>query len=278
MELRIEIVGDRIVCLQNGTKAFAASLSDFLAELGERGDWSPLPEAIPEGVRFVRRRGDVVVLVIEERPQLRTIRWLADESAPPFGKGALYRRARLAFPFVVAVIAFRKGALTGYQQCFYRTEAIGQLSDALFLPNLYNVADGYGLKCWLCLAGLGTDLDPLTWNDKVRELRKHLWGAAFNRSSEMHEGMSYWTAMRGVDPRFDTIDAWERASRDDAFFPLGVSWKPSGMTLGDAIGNMLSRLSPPPPTTAAQLAHILSLVPRAPAPRRTLLSRLAGAR
>ncbi len=197
MHLSIEIAADQVNCLQDGTKAFTASLTDFLAALAERSDPPSLLEAIPEGVRFIRRRNDVVVLVLEEQPQVRTVRWLADESSVPFGNGAIYRTARLAFPFVVTVLAFRAGGLTGYQQCFYRTGPLASLSDALLLPNLYNVAaDVYGQRCWLCLANLQTDLRPLSWQNKVREIRKHMWGTGFNRSSEIHEGTSYWTAMR----------------------------------------------------------------------------------
>lgn len=272
MNLQIEIAGNQVVCRQDGVKAFAAALRDFIAALQERTDSVSLPEAIPEGIRFIRRRGDVVVLVLEERPQVRTVRWLDDGSSAPFGKGAIYRTARLAFPFVVAVLGFRGGALTGYQQCFYRTEALCQLSDPLLLPNLYNVADGYGLKCWLCLAQLQIDLTPLSWQDKVREIRRHLWGAGFNRSSELHEGMSYWTAMRGIDRRFETLDKWEQASRDDPFFPLTVGWKPSGKTVGELMGAMIAALGAPAITTVAQLTQLVSLL-HAQAPKRSLLSR-----
>ena len=268
MDLRIEIVGDQVVCRQDGTKAFAASLNDFVAALVEQADLLPLPDAIPEGVRFIRRHGEIVVLVIEEQPQLRTVRWLVDESSAPFGAGAVYRTARLAFPFVIVAIAFRAGSLTGYQQCFYRTAPLRGLSDPLFLPNLYNVADGHDQKCWLCLAGLRTDLTALRWDEKVREVRRHLWGAGFNRSSEMHEGMSYWTTLRNLDRRFQTLETWEQASLENPFFPLGVAWTPSGTTVGDVTERMMARLCPPTPVTVAQLSQALSvLLPARPSKR-----------
>jgi hypothetical protein len=274
MDLRIEIAADQVICRQDGSDVCSAPLNEFLTALIERADLFPMPEAIPEGVRFVRRRGDGVVLAIEEKPQVRTVRWLADDSLAPFGRGAVYRSARLAFPFVVAILAFRGGSLTGYQQCFYRTAPLSQPSDPLLVPNLYNVASGYGQQCWLCLANLKTDLRPLSWNDKVREIRRHLWGAGFNRSSEVHEGMSYWTANRSLDRRFETLEAWERASREDPFFPLNVAWTPAEKTVGDVMEEMIASIGPPPPATVPQLVNLLNTL-RAIA-RRSLRSRPAG--
>lgn len=260
MNLRIEIVGDRVVCRQDGAKAFEASVSDFLGALAEREDAVVFPEAIPDGVRFIRRRGETVILVIEEKPQVRTVQWLRDEKSAPFGRGAVYETVRLAFPFVVTIVAFRDGGLTGHQQCFYRTEPLTSTADALLLPNLYNVANAYGQQCWLCLANLQIDVRPRSWNDKVRELRSHMWGAGFNRSSEVHEGMSYWGAMQSLDPRIATLQAWEQATRDDPFVPLKIHWKPAGTTVAGVMGGMVARLSPPRPTTVVQLVQLLSVL------------------
>lgn len=263
MEISIKIIGDRVVCKQDGRAALSSSLSDFLAALLERSDHMLLPEAIPEGVVFVRRRGDAVVLVIEEKPQLRTVRWLSDESPVPYGKGAVYRAARLAFPFVVIVVALRGGAITGYQQCFYRTSSLQRLDEPLSLPNLYNVAEAYGLKAWLCLASLRKNLAPLSWEEKVREIRKHLWGAAFNRSSEVHEGNSYWQTMRNIDRRVRSLDGWEEESKKAPFFPLEVKWPPAGKTVGQVMDEMLSALSPLQfPSSAFELAQLLNLPSR----------------
>lgn len=260
MDLRIEIVGDEVVCLQNGSRAFAAPTKDFVSALTERADVWPFPEMIPDGVRFVRRRDHAMVLVVEEKPQLRTVRWLADDSSAPFGRNAVYRKARLAFPFVVTVLAFRHGGLTGFQQCFYRTAPLSQLSDPLLLPNMFNVANGHGQECWLCLANLQVDLRPLSWNNKLQEIRQHLWYAGFNKSSEVHEGNSYWSTMRNVDRRYETVETWEQASLENRYFPLEVRWKPAGQTVGGVIDQMIARVSAPLLTTVTHLAQLVSLL------------------
>lgn len=262
MAFRFQIEGQSVTCLQEGKQILSVELTEFLRRLSERSDVCPIPEAIPDGVCFVRRRQEVVALVIEEKPQLRTVRWLADDSPVPFGRGARYRTARLAFPFVIVVVLLRNGALTGYQQCFYRTAPLRLPADDLLLPNLYNVAIGYGMQCWLCLANLqkSRNLSALPWFEKVAEIRKHLWGAGFNKSSELHEGMSYWQAMRSVDPRVQSVDRWEAESRADPFFPLKVRWKPAEKSVSQVIEEMFSHFYPTPvPGTAEELAqHFLS--------------------
>jgi hypothetical protein len=260
MELCIELVGEQARCKLDGKETLSAALADFLAMIVEHGDSLSLPDAIPEGVRFIRRRGEVVVLVIEEKPQVRTVRWLTDDSPVSYGSGAVYRIARLAFPFMVLIIAFRGGELTGYQQCFYRSVPLRRLDDQLFLPNLYNVARGYGQPCWICLANLTKSLSTLPWEDKVREIRAHLWGAGFNRSSEEHEGMSYWQAMRQVDPRLKNLAVWEEASKKDPFFPLTVKWQSAGTTVGEVVEEALSATAPASLSTSAEgLSRLLTL-------------------
>jgi hypothetical protein len=268
MDLRIEIVGDRVICRQDATDAYSASVADFLVAVTSRIDQSCLPEPIPEGVRFVRRRGDTVVLAIEERPQTRTVQWLADDSPIPFGRGAVYNTARLAFPYIVVVVALRRGALTGVQQCFYRVRALERLDDELLLSNLYNVSvNGYGQQCWLCLANLRADLSAMSWAQKTAAIRTHFW-SAWNRSSDVHEGASYFTAMTGLDSRIASLKAWEQATLADPLFPLKIAWKPSGKTLAAVVETMLAQLEPlPGAVTATHLAQALAAASMGRKPR-----------
>ena len=262
MDLRIEIAGESVVCKQNGRQALSVPLKDFLRHLVEQSDWPMFGEAIPEGVRHICGRGGATVLVIEEKPQLRAVSWLAEDSASPYGPKAKYRRARLAFPYIVVIVALRNGALTGYQQCFYRTAPLAHLNDSLFYPNLPNVAKGYKQECWLCLANLRQDLSPLSLEAKVKQIRTHFWGAGFNRSSEEHEGMSYWQAMRSMnlDPRLQNLIAWEQASKKEPTFPLTLNWKPVGKTVGVVVEEMLSAVAPAPCAPTVQgLVQLLSL-------------------
>ena len=271
MELKIEISGDQVACRQDGDQVLSVPLADFLNALGSRADQQVLPEAVPDGVRFVRRRGASTVLVMEERPQVRTVRWLTDKSPVPFGEKAVYRTARLAFPFVVVVVTLRGGGMTGHQECFYRTAPLENLSDPLLLPNLPNVANGHGHQCWLCLAGMKDDLSALPWGAKVRAIRQHMWGAGFNRSSEVHEGNSYWQTSKELDPRLAKVEAWEEASGKQPFFPLEVAWRPSERTVGQVMDEMLVlSAAAPAPASAEHLVQMLMGPRRKPSIRKLM--------
>ncbi|MBI4168886.1 MAG: hypothetical protein HY510_03000 [Acidobacteria bacterium] len=259
MTLRLEVVDGRLVWRLDGRTTGATTLADFLAAFFGRLDHEALPEAIPEGVRFIRRRGDAVVLVLEERPQVRTVQWLADDSPEPVGPGAVYRTATLAFPYIVLVVAFSHGASTDVQQCFYRPAPLQILGDVLFRPNLLNVTAVETLPCWLCLK-LKKDLAPLSWEEKVRAIRTHFWGAGFNRSA----GPAGWAAMRDLDPRIASLEAWEKASKQDPLFPLTICWRPAGTTVGEVLEAMLAMIAPAPvPRSADELATLLVACPPA---------------
>lgn len=254
MELRIEIAGNKVICKQDGQNAVSAALADFLGNLWEASDNRPASEPIPETVRFAWRRGEAAVLVTEQKPVCHTVRWLADDSPVPFGRGAKYREARLAFPFVVLVVAFDGGNLTGQQQCFYRRAPLEAIGDELLLPNLLNVARAYDQTCWLCLANLNPNMAQMSWDARVRKVWSHLFQAGFNASSEHHEGNSYWQTMRSVDRRVSSVAEWERESARNPFFPLTVEWRPAGKTVAAVMDEMMSRVWPVrAPTSAAEL-------------------------
>lgn len=255
MRTRLAIEDDTLVYQTGAWSALAAPLADVLADAAGRADVQALPDAIPDGVRFIRRQADVVVLGLEEPPAVRTVRWLSDDSPAPFGPGATYQTARLAFPYVVIIVGLRDGALTGRAQCFYRVAPLRTLDDALLFPNLRNVAKAHGQLAWVCLRKIGVDLAALTWVEKVRQIREHFWQAGFNSSCEV----SYWDTMRGVDARVASIANWEEATQRDRFFPLSVAWRASSVTVRDVMDETLRALAPPePPSHGRELIPLVT--------------------
>lgn len=226
---------------------------ELLAGLEGRG---PGMHVLPRGVRIWHERGDALGVAVEVAPQCRTLRWLAEDSKKPFGPGARYLEYFLALPWVVLLLVLRGGTLTGYQQLYYRTAPLDPAGD-LLLPNLPNVAEGYGQRCWVCLQSLQR-AGPLAFETLIGKVVEHVYTAAFNRSSEVHEGNSWFGRMRDLDPRVATPEAWQAATRENRAFPLQVPWRPAGTTAAAELGAMLDRVvAPTRPRTSGDLATLL---------------------
>jgi hypothetical protein len=191
-------------------------------------------------------------------PGPRQVRWIADRSPVPFGPGARYDDRYLSFPWVVLLLVFSGGELTGLQQAFFRTTPIGSLDDDLAYTNLLNVARGHEQESWVCLVNLERRLARLSWPERIHAVTEHFWQTAFNRSSEVHELNSYWGTMRGLDKRLATAADWEAATRENPCFTLEVRWKRAPRTVGQTLERMLDAVSPWRPVERVE--HLVTLM------------------
>jgi hypothetical protein len=258
-EPEIRIIGDRVQVQQGRETLLDAQLGTVLQAIACTAEREPSCNVLPDGIRLWRERGDATAVAVEIPPQTRTVRWLAEDSQAPFGRAARYQERFLAFPYIILLIVFRKGALTGRQQLYYRAAPLRRGQD-LLLPNLYNVANGYGQRCWLCLQKLECRMEELEWPRKIEAIVNHVFTAAFNRSAEEHEGNSYWSAMKGIDPRIATVEAWEEATRGNPLFPLEVKWKPAGTTATAELTRMLDQVAAP--VVVRNAKDLMGLMPR----------------
>ena len=257
----IRIAGDTVT-IERGRDTAAVAFDESLPQLATALTPRPSCGFFPDGVRAWVPRGDAVAVAIEVPPHTRTVRWLLDDSEVPFGRGARYGQFFLAFPYVVLLLIFRREGLTGFQQLYYRRQSLTEGPDDLLLPNLYNVAEAYEQRCWVCLAQLG-DVTRLPWADKLRAVVGHVLTASWNRSAEWHEGNSYHTRLRGLDPRLQTPAAWEAATRENPRFALDVAWPAAGTTATAELARMLDQvIRPTPLADADDLAALLVRAPR----------------
>jgi hypothetical protein len=221
-------------------------------------------EALPDNVKWKVRRGNLTVFVIEFTPELRWIKWLADDSPQPFGPEATYADRRLATPYVVLKVPFRGQRIVPRIEVFYRTAPLTCWDGdggALFWPNLYNVSvNAYNCTAWYCSQFLPSLRAPIGIQAGLEEVAHHLFSAGFNASSEFHEGLSTFGlyAKEGGDPRIADVKRWEAESIRDSRFVLDVKWKPTGLTVKDLMERELTfhRMSVPPKSTRA-LGNIL---------------------
>jgi hypothetical protein len=245
----LEMAGGRVTWRRNGTALGETSVGDLLARVATRGQPPASWQLYPPLVRLMvprgrGARGEVTAVVIEMPPGPRRVRWIADASEDPLGAAGAFEERTLGFPWIVLVIVFAHGELTGLQQAFYRRAPIETLDDPLCYTNLLNVADGYDQESWVCLVELRHALGELSWTERIRRVTDHFWHAAFTRSSEVHEGNSHWRDRRGVDPRVADLDSWERATRENPYFALDVPWQPTPRSLGVTLREMLEVAAP----------------------------------
>lgn len=255
----VELVNDRAVWRRGGRQMVATSvraLFDQVLDGGRgRGTW----KLVPPGVRLLIERGETTAVVIEMPPAPRAVRWIADDSPADCGPEATTREYRLAFPWTVLVVVLNGGELTQVQQAFYRTAPLAKLEDKLCYTNLLNVARGYDLESWVCLVNLMSRLGNLDWGRRVRAITEHFWHAAFTRSSEVHEGNSWWSA-GAVDPRLESPDAWAAATAADPYFVLDVPWRKAPQDLGETVAMMLDRVAPWRPVESVE--QVVTLLQR----------------
>ena len=261
----IRIAGSQVQ-VRSGRKTLATvPIGDFVHTVACAAGSGP-DILLPRGVRIFRQHGEVLGVVVEVPPGARRVRWITDDSAQPSGRGAKYRELYLAFPFVLVLLVLHRGRLTGQQQLYYRTAPLETPDDPLLLPNMYNVATGYGQKAWLCLQHVKARPN---WppGQTIAAAVDHTFSAAFNRSSDIHEGNSYWEMMRDVDPRVSSVENWAKSTRADRFFPLSVPWRDAQTTVRAELDSMLTQVDarlPQEPTAA----HLAGLVTRARAARK----------
>lgn len=254
----VEIRGKEVILKRGKSILMRIPLADFVESLAWDQPRSVFSDGspIPDFVRYIHTRGNSTLVVIELFPQVRQVSWISDDSKIRYGEGTRYESVNLAFPFIVIPTLFINGWMCNYQQLFYRTRPLSSEQDALFLPNLLNVAPAYGYISCFCLKEI-ENVSGLAMGEQIQKVIQHFWEAGFNESMNPHGG-SYWDRMRRVnlDPRISSLECWQRATQEDPLFMLKIPWKIAGVTLQEVVDRMflkggVSRLI----TTASDLVR-----------------------
>ena len=200
-----------------------SDLAGAVAE-GHRTDRTPM---LPEGTRLYARWRHTAVLVMEEPPRVRRLRW----SAKTLKSEGKYTEHSLAFPFVVYLVGFHQ---TDFEEMriYFRPAPLGGESDPLYFSNLWNVqaAESPLARCRACLRGRPEGLDQPV-GEQVVSLIEYFWATGFNRDIEDN----CFDRAKRRDPRIATLEAWETATKADPLFPLSLAWEPVGLCLGEAL-------------------------------------------
>ena len=229
---------------------------------------------LPDGVKAVIPQGPLTICVWESPPRLHSLTWIAKDSPAPFGPLARYRQVRLALPYLIILAVFDTDGpgqlqLSQRSECFFRNAPLKTLDEELCYPALLNCYGGGPGEprplSWICAGGLKPT--PRMRSANVSEsvlagldaIRHYLLETRFNHSDGQGGKLSWFEASRSLDPRLNTVEAWEEASAKDPLFVLDVPWIKSGHTVRQAIERMSphSHRFPHRQASAATLARLI---------------------
>jgi hypothetical protein len=202
--------------------------------------------ALPDGLKFYRWIAPFLCIVHQLPPLVHHVRWITDDSPVPFGPGTKFENRRLSMPYAITFAVYcqlgRHLSLIGYNELYFRNEPLSSLEDKLAFPPLLNVSridTKTRSRSWICTQHLECRSD-MPWTGQLALLLNHTWNGAFNRSSEHHEGASWYGESKGIHKDLHPIASWEKASKKNDSFALGVPWKPAKHNVDQIIEAMLS--------------------------------------
>jgi hypothetical protein len=237
MAERIVIEGTEARLTCDGGQSHVLPVPEFSRVVTESTVYGMQDEPLADNVKWAIHCGHLTVIIVEFKPEVRLVKWVTAASPARYGPEAVYSNRRLATPYVVLKVPFRSGRVMPRVEVFYRNEPLSSLEGPggeLFFPNLLNVSPvSHGCISWFCTQYLDRAEPTVGIAQGLNGVSHHLWGGAFNESSEAHEGKSGFslTAERRIDPRVTNIDRWEAESSKDPRFVLGVNWLTTAHTV-----------------------------------------------
>ena len=222
--------------------------------------------AWPDGVKFAEWREPRLVVVHQNSPCKRRLKWIAADSPKPYGPGTQYRYVEVSLPYAITFAVFdacgNRLRIGPRNELYFVNRPLRSLNDSLGYPALLNVSkvNRNGRKAtWICVQHLKAGLE-MDWTQQLDALVQHCFDGAFNLSSEHHEGSSWYkesSSIAGLHP----IEEWSRCSKEDPLFALNVEWLPAPLNVGEMIEALLTeprtRLGKTAPTPATKEFHVI---------------------
>ncbi len=228
--LRLTPQGEWVTELELPLRAFMEYLASELPQ-----PWESHP-MLPPGCRWYGHKQQSEVVVIEELPAMRRMRFAAHTRTR--GDDAPEELYELAFPYVIFAFHFMG---RGFEEVkvLYRPAPLKSMEDELYLCNLFNVQLSRGHRAHNrgCLRPK-PDVGGYSLNDKVERLVSHFWDTEFNLDIEDNGFKLY----ADLHPELSTLADWERQSREDPLFVLQFPWQPAGMTFGKLVEGLINQL------------------------------------
>ncbi len=178
------------------------------------GNTTPI---LPEGAKIFLAQGNTTLVVVEQKPQIRSVLF-SGESINELGgldrvKERPNERFNLAFPYTLFVLRFENGRFYRIY-FFYHNQPLKSVEDTVSISNLPNI-DDYGHVC----LGEIRDMPASGLAEQTEAVITHFWNSLFNLDMA-----SRFMNTAATEPRLATLKRWEENTSQNPAFVLSVKW------------------------------------------------------
>jgi hypothetical protein len=176
------------------------------------------PLALPNGCKFVFRRKNASVYVVEQIPQVRTISYLG-------------KQFRISLPYVVFVVTIKDDTFL-WLQVLFRKSTLRNETDELLCPALPNIHDSGSSRFEVCF--IGPKKQNADHSQIVDEAIQNFWGSNFNKDLS-----AFWKIASEQFPQIRSFDDWQTNTSKDPLFTLKLMWQPASIDVSTQSNRML---------------------------------------
>lgn len=197
------------------------------------------PYIFPDGAKVAYTKGQRSVIIIEQKPQVRTVSFNEElvksrnVAKLSVGRTESGYRYTLAFPYVYFVLVFDKGKYT-FHELYFRNKPLTSVREHIYLAPLPNVFRGEDrINKAMCMGhNFRKEVnEELTIARQVDLVIAEFWQKTFN--ADLGTG-----GHENVDKRIKNFAIWQKNTEEDPLFVLGVNW-PKGKTLKGVVEKLL---------------------------------------
>ena len=194
------------------------------------------PYILPSNVRIAYTKGNRTVVVIEQKPQVRTMGFAGDlvgsksrnaaKSISDYGY-----RFTLSFPYVYFFMVF-DGTTFKYYEVFFKNKPLTSTREHVYTPPIPNIHRGKNNRRPVCMGNgfLQSVREEGTIAKQCEEVVSEFWQRPFN--GHLGNGMN-----DNTDKRLKNYKRWQEETEKDAMFILDVKWG-KGKTVKSVIDHM----------------------------------------
>lgn len=197
------------------------------------------PLLMPDNVKIAYTKGSRTVLVIEEKPQVRSVSFdgnlVATNAVARHAQSSTANgyRYTLSFPYVYFVVVFDNNKYA-YHELYFRNKPLTSVREHIHLAPIPNVWRDKGNNYKPMCMGEGFQMsvnEELTIARQVELIISDFWQRTFNA----HLGNG---SPEKVDSRIKNYAVWQQNTEADPLFILTVSW-PKGKTIKGVVETIL---------------------------------------